>query len=61
MCVTVELPNVNAIFICCADNRVVVAWIKHNIRDWESVANKCLIVVGSCLLRFIVPNLYKIV
>ncbi len=61
MGVPMELPNVNAVFISCTDNRVVVTWIEHYVRNWESVTNKCLIVVRRGFLCVIVPNFYQIV
>lgn len=56
--VTMELPNVYAVFISCTDNGVVVAWIENYIRNRESVSDKRLKEVRSRLLRFVVPNLY---
>ena len=57
MGVSVELPNVDAVFISCADNRVVVAWIEHYVRNRESVSNKSLVEVRRRFLCVVVPYL----
>ena len=57
MGVSMELPNVNAVFISCADNRVVVAWIEHYVRNRVSVSNKSLVVVRRRFLCVVVPYL----
>lgn len=56
-----ELPDINAVFVCGTDYCVVVARVKHDIRDRESVSNESLIKERNCLLRFVVPYFNQII
>lgn len=55
-CVSVELPDVNAVLASSRNNLVVVARVEHYIGDRVGVTYEGLEVVGNCLLCFVIPH-----
>ena len=60
-CISVELPDIDAVLASSRYDLVVVARVEHYICDWVCVTYEGLEVVRNCLLCFIIPQFYKIV
>ena len=61
LCVTVELPNVDAILTSSRNYLVIIAGIEHNVSDRVGVTDESLEVIWDGLLGLIIPHFDQIV
>lgn len=55
-CVTIKVPNKNAVRISSTEDLFAVEWIEECIHDWFGVADVALEPIWYGFLRLVVPN-----
>ena len=59
--VSMKLPDVDSVVLCCRDNHTIVEWVENCINQWIGVPNEGLEKVGYALLSIIIPNFQEVV
>lgn len=59
--VSIELPNVDSIVLCCGNHHSIVQRVEHSAHYRVSVTNKGLEEVRNCFLGIVVPHFEQVV